>query len=69
MSGGAKASGGDGPSFGGQNIRMPNPNDPAIIAARKRLLEKAMGRGGRQSTILSDMLRGGVNGSQGMLGR
>ena len=45
-------------------VRMPNPNDPAILAARKRSLAKGLGRGGRGSTILSEML----NGSQGQLG-
>jgi hypothetical protein len=49
-------------------IRMPNLNDPEILAARRRVLEQAMSRTGRASTILSDMLRS-VNGSIGLLGR
>ena len=49
-------------------VRMPNPNDPAILAARAKAIAKSQGRGGRQSTILSDVLKG-INGAQGLLGR
>lgn len=49
-------------------VRMPVMNDPAIEAARKKAITLASKRGGRQSTLLSNMMTGGVNGSQGNLG-
>jgi hypothetical protein len=49
-------------------VRMPNPNDPAILAAKERLLNAIKHRTGRSSTILSTLLKS-VNGSGGLLGR
>lgn len=50
-------------------VRMPNANDPDIIAAQNRAAAMATQRGGRQSTILSDSLKANsVNGSVGKLG-
>lgn len=50
-------------------VRMPNPNDPDIVAAQNRAVAAAKMRGGRDSTILSDNLKAnGVNGSVGKMG-
>lgn len=38
--------------------RMPDPEDPAIIAERRRKIAEAQQRGGRDSTIMSDSLVG-----------
>lgn len=38
--------------------RMPDPEDPAAIAARRRQQAEMQKRGGRESTILSDNLVG-----------
>lgn len=38
--------------------RMPDPEDPAIIAERRRKVAEAQQRGGRDSTIMSDNLIG-----------
>jgi hypothetical protein len=32
---------------------LPDPEDPAILAARRRQLQRAAGRSGRASTVLS----------------
>lgn len=32
--------------------RMPDPFDPAVMEAKRRAAQDALGRGGRQSTIL-----------------
>lgn len=50
-------------------VRMPNANDPNIIAAGRRAMLNASRRGGRQSTMLSDVVNRMVNGSQGALGQ
>lgn len=39
-------------------MRMPDSEDKAVIAARKKRLEQDRLRGGRESTILSDNLIG-----------
>lgn len=44
--------------------RMPDPEDPAIIAERRRKIAEQRQRGGRDSTIMSDNLMG----STGKLG-
>jgi hypothetical protein len=49
-------------------VRMPNANDPALLAARQRVIDAIRNRGGRSSTILSSVLKG-VNGASGLLGR
>lgn len=51
-----------------KTIRMPTRTDPNILAAGNRAKGTAGKKGGRDSTMLSDMIRG-VNGSQGGLGR
>lgn len=33
--------------------RMPDPNDPAVIDAKRRAMMDALSRGGRSSTILT----------------
>lgn len=38
--------------------RMPDPEDPAIIAERRRKIAEERQRGGRDSTIMSDNLIG-----------
>lgn len=38
--------------------RMPDPEDPAIIAERRRKVAEDRQRGGRDSTIMSDNLIG-----------
>lgn len=38
--------------------RMPDPEDPAVLEARRRQQEDMRRRGGRESTILSDELMG-----------
>lgn len=38
--------------------RMPDPEDPAIIAERRRKIAEQQQRGGRDSTIMSDSLVG-----------
>lgn len=38
--------------------RMPDPDDPAIIAERRRKIAEQQARGGRESTIMSDSLIG-----------
>lgn len=38
--------------------RMPDPEDPAIIAERRRKIAEDRKRGGRDSTIMSDNLVG-----------
>ncbi len=45
-------------------VRMPNQNDPEILAAGDRAKRAARSRTGRQSTILTDALRG-ITGSSG----
>ncbi len=44
--------------------RMPDPEDPAIVAERRRKVAEQRQRGGRDSTIMSDNL----TGSTGKLG-
>lgn len=44
--------------------RMPDPEDPALLEARRRRQQEIAARGGRDSTILSDNL----NGSKGLAG-
>ena len=44
--------------------RMPDEQDPALIEARRKRLAEQRGRGGRESTILSE----GLMGSAGKLG-
>lgn len=34
-------------------VRMPDPDDPALIEARKQEIARQLGRGGRMSTILT----------------
>lgn len=50
-----------------QPVRMPNPNDQAMLAAKKMAAANAQKRGGRDSTILSQALSA-INGSAGKLG-
>lgn len=38
--------------------RMPDPEDPAVLEARRRRLFEMGKRGGRESTILSENLMG-----------
>jgi hypothetical protein len=38
--------------------RMPDPEDPAIIAERRRKIAEQRQRGGRESTIMSENLMG-----------
>ena len=38
--------------------RMPDPEDPALIEARRKRLAQMSGRGGRSETILSESLMG-----------
>lgn len=52
-----------------QAVRMPNPNDPAVLAAAKRAQMLAAQRGGRQSTLLSNATQGNTNGAAGALGQ
>lgn len=44
--------------------KMPDPEDPEVLAARRRKIEEMRQRGGRESTIMSDNLVG----STGKLG-
>jgi hypothetical protein len=44
--------------------RMPDPQDPAVLAEKRRQMEEMRQRGGRDSTIMSDNLIG----STGKLG-
>ena len=44
--------------------RMPDPEDPAVLAARRQQMAEQRRRGGRESTIMSDNLMG----STGKLG-
>ncbi|AWC21388.1 hypothetical protein WHT83_06275 [Aminobacter sp. P9b] len=44
--------------------RMPDPEDPAILAERRRKIAEQRQRGGRDSTIMSENLMG----STGKLG-
>lgn len=48
--------------------RLPTQDDKAIRDFRQATTQQTLGRGGRQSTILSDMLRS-LTGSVGYLGR
>jgi len=50
-------------------VRMPNATDPSLLAARDRILEQIKSRGGRLSTIMTNGLKGMLNGSGGLLGR
>lgn len=51
-------------------VRMPNSTDPDTLAAQTRFVDAAKARGGRRSTILSDMLKGpNLNGASGLAGR
>lgn len=38
--------------------RMPDPEDPKLIAARRQRIAEQRNRGGRESTIMSDNLVG-----------
>ena len=51
-----------------KTVRMPNPNDPEIIAARRRAMLAATAGTGRSSTILSEATQR-LNGAQGLVGR
>lgn len=46
-------------------VRMPNEQDPAVLAAQQRRKEAALQRQGRLSTILTDQnqARAGLGGS------
>ncbi|RWF71875.1 hypothetical protein [Mesorhizobium sp.] len=44
--------------------RMPDPEDPAVLAEKRRQMAEMRARGGRDSTIMSDNLIG----SAGKLG-
>lgn len=44
---------------------MPDDNDPAVVAARRREIEEARQRGGRASTMLSDSYSSRNLGGQG----
>lgn len=44
--------------------KMPDPEDPAIIAERRKKIAEERQRGGRESTIMSESL----TGSTGKLG-
>lgn len=48
-----------------QAARMPDPEDPAILAERRQKIAEQRQRGGRDSTIMSDNL----TGSTGKLGQ
>lgn len=37
-------------------VRMPDPQDPAVLEAKRRQMADMQTRGGRQSTILTDTL-------------
>lgn len=37
---------------------MPDPEDPAVLAARRQQIDEMKRRGGRESTIMSDSLVG-----------
>lgn len=41
-----------------ETTRMPDPEDPAILAERRRQIGEQRQRGGRESTIMSDNLIG-----------
>lgn len=45
--------------------RMPDPQDPAVLEAKRREQAEIAARGGRQSTILTDMLSGRIGGKLG----
>lgn len=45
-------------------LPMPDLNDPAILAAKRRTLEAAVGRSGRASTMLTDDYSGDKLGSR-----
>ena len=38
-------------------VRMPDPDDPAIVEAKRREIGKRLESGGRQSTILTGRAR------------
>lgn len=46
-------------------VRMPNPNDPEILKKGKRIKQAAVGRSGRQATLLTDAFRGQGNQTLG----
>ena len=48
-------------------VRMPTNSDPSVLAAGQRARSNMMKRGGRLSTILTDMTRS-MTGSGGRLG-
>lgn len=45
-------------------VRMSDPQDPAVLEARRKKIAEMRTRGGRESTILSEEL----SGSSGSLG-
>ncbi len=49
-------------------VRMPDPDDPALIEARKRRLTELLGRGGRASTVMTNPDGTATTGSAGQIG-
>ncbi len=50
-------------------VRMPDPQDPAALEAKRRKQQEIAMRGGRVSTMLTDTIAGGSGGGKLGAGR
>ncbi len=51
-----------------RTVRMPNQDDPEVLAAAQRTRQAALGRSGRMSTILTDQTKSTTGSSGQKLG-